>query len=296
MTFRSLLVVLILPLTLQAQGNSTGSAHLKFAGTARSAAMGQSLVADPGVFSSVAINPANLFSDGSIELLLSHTQWIQDVNTEFIGARIPASFGTLNFSIVNTNVGGIELRDRPGPPIATFDARSAVFQVSLSRSMTDVITVGGTAKYLYEKIYIDEATGFAGDLGILYKTPIDGLTAGVALANLGSLQKFRDEASDLPSELRAGGTYRLALDNISFAFAGDIASELHISQNHLQIGGEAEYDHRFALRLGYQTGYESRGLSGGLGIRYDLLKLDYAYLPFSLALGDAHIVTLGFQF
>jgi hypothetical protein len=56
------------------------------------------------------------------------------------------------------------------------------------------------------------------------------------------------------------------------------------------------YDHALALRLGYETGYESRGFTAGLGFCYSIVQLDYAYVPFSLGLGEAHIFSMGFQF
>lgn len=291
-----LVAILLLPALLLAQGSSTGASHLKLAGSARSLAMGQSTIADPHTFSSLSLNPANISAAGSIELLLSHTQWIQDIKTEFLGTQIPALFGTWSFSIANTSVGNIELRDRPGPAIATFSSRSTVFQLSFARAVTQTIAVGASAKYLYEKIYVDETTGLAADVGLLYTTPLEGLTTGIAVANFGSLQKFRLEDSDLPAEFRVGATYKYALNSFIFALSGGIAGELHSSQNHILLGCEAEYDQVVAVRLGYQSGFETRGLSGGFGLRYALVKLDYAYLPFSFGLGDAHIVTLGFQF
>ena len=48
-----------------------------------------------------------------------------------------------------------------------------------------------------------------------------------------------------------------------------------------------------ALRLGYQTA-DNRGLSGGMRIRVRSWSVDYAYMPFSDGLGQAH--QLGLQF
>lgn len=286
----------LLPVHLLAQGNSTASSHLKFAGSARAAALGQSFISDPGRFSSTSINPANLYADGPVELLLSHTEWILDVRTEQIGTRWPVSFGTFGLAISNTNVGGIELRDRPGPPITTFSARSAVFQLSFARPVTESIIAGGSAKYLFEKIYVDEATGLGFDFGLIYTTPVDGLTLGVALANVGSLNGLLEHSSDLPSEFRAGGVYHTSFEKISLSGGAEYVNETHLSISHLHVGAEIDYDNVGSLRLGYQTGYESRGFTAGIGFRYSSLKLDYAYIPFSLGLGDAHLVTIGFEF
>ena len=65
---------------------------------------------------------------------------------------------------------------------------------------------------------------------------------------------------------------------------------------HLNLAAEVFYDKLIALRVGYQTGYESRGFTGGLGLRWGNLGFDYAFLPFSLGLGSANLFSLQFRF
>ena len=67
-----------------------------------------------------------------------------------------------------------------------------------------------------------------------------------------------------------------------------------VSDRHLRLGVESTYDHVLSFRLGYQTGYETQCLSAGLGIVYSFARLDYAYVPFLLDFGNAHIFTLTF--
>jgi hypothetical protein len=56
------------------------------------------------------------------------------------------------------------------------------------------------------------------------------------------------------------------------------------------------YNNTFAARVGYQTGYEARGFSAGIGIEWGSLRFDYAYLPFSYGLGNANQFSLQFSF
>ncbi|MBI3579276.1 MAG: PorV/PorQ family protein [Ignavibacteriales bacterium] len=279
-----------------AQGTSTGSSYLKLPMNARSASLSDAMVADPGIFSSSFVNPANLATQGSYELMLSHTQWIQDVQTEFIAARLPFSFGTFGVSIGNNNVKGIELRDIPGPALGTFSARSAFLQGSFAANVFENINFGGAVKYLYEKIYVDEATGYGFDIGATYKTPVSGLVAGFALTNLGSLGQFRNETSQLPSVARIGATYSFTESDFDCTVGTTLANDTKQSATHMQLGLETIYDKAIAARLGYVTGYENRGLTAGIGIHYSLVRFDYAYVPFSLGLGDAHLFSIGFQF
>lgn len=279
-----------------AQGVSTSSSYLSLPMSARTAALGEATVADPRNFASSLLNPANLSSNGPATIILSHSQWIQGIKTEFGGTSIPFAFGTVGFAVTNTNIDDIEIREVPGPPIGTFNAHFAAVRLSFARNVFNTLSVGGAVKYLYEKLYIDETTGYGVDLGALYRTPFDGLTAGISVTDLGRLSQFRSEPSQLPSMGRIGGSYAFNLGSFALTVNAAAAKDLHRSDTHALVGVETIYDNALAVRLGYQTGYESRGLSAGLGFQYSFVQVDYAYVPFSLGLGDAHIFSLGFRF
>jgi hypothetical protein len=55
------------------------------------------------------------------------------------------------------------------------------------------------------------------------------------------------------------------------------------------------YESFLALRAGYQIGYDAKGYSAGLGIRYGLLQFDYAFVPFLNDLGNTHTFALTFN-
>lgn len=290
------LLALVFTQNLFAQGSSVGSSQLKIIGNSRSASLGEATVADAGRFSSAALNPANLATQGPVSLLLSHAEWIQDVQSEFIGLRLPYSFGTFGLTLSNTNVKGIEIREKPGPALGTFSARSAMFQLGFATEVMEDVTLGAGAKYLYEKLYVDEATGFAFDLGGNYRTPIENLMAGISITNIGSLEKFRTETSDLPSYVRVGATYLIPVSEFSISLSAAAANDLKAEGTHFQVGAEALYDNLVAVRAGYQSGFESRGLGAGIGIQYSLVQIDYTFVPFSLGLGNAHLFSVGFNF
>lgn len=292
-----LVALLLVSLSLAwAQGSSTSSSQLKLPRTARSAALSESTVSDPGQFSSWDVNPASLFSQSPLAVALTHSQWIQDIQTEHIAARIPVFGGNLGLEVSANSVPGIEIRDVPGPSLGTFSARFAAFQIGYAQNLSHDIIFGASAKYLYEKLYVDEATGIGFDAGMIYNTPVQGLTAGFAVTNIGSLQQFRNDRSDLPAFSRVGASYAFRHDDFDFSFSGAWALNLRDPESHMQAGFESIYAQKLSLRLGYQSGYESRALSAGIGIRIDFVQFDYAYVPFGLGLGDSHLFSLGFQF
>lgn len=52
-------------------------------------------------------------------------------------------------------------------------------------------------------------------------------------------------------------------------------------------GVERSY-RNLSLRAGYQTGYDEKNFSFGLGITYRNFHLDYAFVPYQSDLGSAH--------
>ena len=143
------------------------------------------------------------------------------------------------------------------------------------------LSIGFTGKYLYQKIYIDESSGYAADCGVLWNG--GSWKAAVVCTNFGTLSAMRQEAGDLPTALQAGGSY-----NATYS------SNLIVADNHVRLGIESVYDRVLSFRLGYQTGYETQNISAGVGIVCSFVRLDYAYVPFLLDFGNANIFTMTF--
>ena len=287
------LSLLFIPSLLFSQGSSQGAVDLKFPITSFVAATGESFIADPTALQSVLMNPANIASRENYGIQFSHTEWIQDIHTECLSVAAPFTFGSLALTIENTSVDGIELRTIPGPASGTFNAQSAFFQLSYGVELSQQIRIGIAPKYLYEKIFVDEATGYGIDAGVLYMSPLEGLSLGCSVTNLGSLSALRNERIDLPSQFRLGGTYVYNSAEMVFRVATAFSSELNSAINHYSIGGEATYGQTITVRFGYLTGIDTRGFSTGMGIHYSFVTVDYAFVPFSLQLGNSHLITIG---
>ena len=278
-----------------AQGSSTGVSQLKLPVTARNASLAEALVAAQGDLSSTALNPANLATLKDLEIILSHTEWIQDIQSEHLTIGYPTRLGTFAFSVSSTNTGNIEVREIPGPPLATFTARSASLQASYATALAPTIDAGISAKFLYDKLYVEEATGVALDAGLLYHPPVEGLVFGASVANAGTMNAYVQQSTDLPLLARVGGSFKTSYDDFAFMLASQFTIEKRSQTDKLHFGFEASYKQRLALRLGYQSGYDSRSIAAGLGATYEWVNVDYAYVPFSLNLGNAHLFTIGFR-
>lgn len=287
-------------ITLQptfAQTGSTGLTYLKLGVGGRALSMGEAysaLASDP---TATFYNPAALRLSTSSQILLMHKEWIQDTKTEFFGATTSWNEFSFGVGVNATSISNIELRSVPGPPLGTFTARNTSIGISAAYTIDPNLSIGATGKFIYEKILVDVASGFAIDLGGLYTTPWD-VRLAIVISNLGSINELDKTSSKLPTVVRFGGAYETLLQDVDGALtlSSDIVSFSGDSKTHWHLGTEFNYRHTFAIRAGYQTDYEAKSISGGVGVRYGLLYVDYAFVPFKYDLGATHTFSLGIEF
>ncbi len=279
---------------LSAQGINTGMAFLKTAADARSVGMGEAFTAMTNDHSSFFYNPAAIRSSDRRQLRLNHRQGMAEMMTDYIGATIPTPKLHFAVSAYSTSVNDIEVRLRPGDPEGTFGARNGALSAGVAADIGEGLTIGVAGKLLYEKIYIDEAGGYGIDAGIHY-TVNPELSFGGSISNLGSMSVLRSVKTPLPTTIRAGGAVHSPLaDDWRMTAAADLVKTVDDDLLHAHLGAEITYDGLLLFRTGYQTGYEIKSLSTGIGVRYGLFQLDYAFVPMTGAFGAAHSFSLLF--
>ncbi|MBI5022034.1 MAG: PorV/PorQ family protein [Ignavibacteriales bacterium] len=279
------------------QTGNTGLTFLKFGAGARTLAMGEAFVAVNGGPVGTYYNPATIATDATAHLLFMHNEGVQDRKTEYLASITGWNDFSFGLSVNKTSVNNIPLRQIAGDPFGMFDAQNASIGLSSAYEITSLISVGVTGKFLYEKIYVDDASGYAIDLGALYKSPWN-TQFGLSISNLGSMNKLFNESTKLPLIIRAGTSYNHPFTSIPIDVRvnGDIVSFPKESKTHLHFGAETDYKNMIALRFGYQTGYETKSFSAGVGIRSSLFQFDYAYVPYKDSFGSGHIFSLEIQF
>lgn len=281
-----------------AQGGSTGLAFLKLGVGARNVAMGDVGVVSAEGGGAMHYNAANILNDKCPVLTIMHNEWIQVISTEYIGASIPFDWWGLGFHVNTTSVRNIEVRDVPGIPIGTFTARDFSTGISIAFMFDDNLFVGATAKYLFEKIYVNNADGYAFDLGVRYQTDIPNLSTGFAVTNLGSMRALKIESIKLPALMRLGAAYVMPLGFLSgnLLIEADGATVFREKKFTLNVGVEADYQRIVFLRAGYQTVSDIKGFSGGIGAVYSQFRFDYGFTPFQNDFGSSQTISLSYQF
>ncbi len=290
-----LIFVFIAAQTFGQGAGSNGLSFLKIGFGSRNIAMGDLGVASATDVTALNYNPAMITKLQNTQIFISHNQWIQDVTGEMLGVNFKVFGLPFAFGLNTTNISGFEIRTKPTPePEAKFDIHYFYSSLSTGFNLIENLSAGITYKFLYENILSDEATGYAFDFGILYEGGLKGLTTGFSLKNIGSMNELRNEATKLPVDLRCGVNYNFEVEQIKsdITITSGIQKYVDLAENHFIAGAEIFYDNIFALRLGYMSGYESRGLSFGAGLVWNNLNFDYAFAPFSYGLGTIHSISI----
>lgn len=277
---------------------ASGMAFLKLGVSSQGVAMGDAMSASASGAAATYYNPAGILTRTSTSptFLVMHKEWIQDTRSQFIGTAFGLGENdALGVAVNTTTVSDIEIRTRPGDAQGTFTARDLALSVSYGHQVAEHIRAGVSVRYLYEQILVDDASGIAGDIGVQVDTPIEGLVAGAAIANIGSMNAMRSDAIVLPLLARFGVAYPVALPSLD-ARALLAVDGLHLFREGRTLaafGGELLFADLVSVRAGYQSGSEGRGLSLGGGVRYGIVSVDYAYSKLASALGNGHTIALG---
>lgn len=299
----------------------------------RAMAQGSAFVASVDDVSALYWNAAGLASLSGSEVLFSHSEWLADINFDYVGFGFDlGEAGTIGLSLTLLSVPEMEVRTevRQSGTGERFDAADMALGVTYARKITDRFSVGVTAKYISQRIWHSTATGFAMDLGTQFRTDfLGGLTIGATITNFGSNMKLsgRDvrtfvdpDPTALGNNNRVPANFELDSFNLPLNFQFGLTSRpldsrmhqltvsidfLHPSSNRESINLGMEYG--FQRHVYFRGGYHSLfltdsegGFSAGLGIHQTLfngstVKLDYAYRAGGRLKG-IHIIGLALSF
>jgi len=274
---------------------TTGAAFLKIGTGARPSALGGNFVGLANDVNAVNWNPGGLGFLQEKELTAMYASWLADMNYEFAGYAQPLSNGlAIGGSLVMLQSGEMEKRSDTREKLGTFSATDTCGTLAIAKKVQDNVSLGGSVKFISQKIEDESATGVAVDLGALVKTGIANLNVGLAVRNLGPQMKFISEGYDLPLTLAVGLNYSLPKVNLT--------SDINYYDSKVTIGVGMEYQviKILALDLGYKAGKDNKleglaGLSAGLGFNINRINLSYAWVPYG-ELSDTHRISLGVKF
>lgn len=274
------------------RAGATGMAFLKVGIGGRAVAMGEAYSSVSGDATAGYWNPAGLIGVVGKDVVWMHTAWLQGIRGEYAGLALGNGRRTVAISMMLQTAGDLERREGPTvEPLGTFGVYDVALTCSYAQRLKPWMDFGVNVQALYEKIHIESASGWAMDIGLLFHTPVEGLQGSFVLRHLGATNKMKAESIHLPTEIRAGGSYRLGnrlLASVDVSFPNDYWTRVH-------LGLEYRIGELLALRAGIQIGSEERNYSAGFGITRGMWRMDYAFVPFSFDLGNTHRVSLGLR-
>jgi len=338
-----LILVIILPNNAIAQEKDSGlssngknvgttaAAFLEIGAGARAQAMGGAYVSISEDATSMYWNPAGIGDVSGVEIVVSHTNWIFETNYDYIG--IVSAVGdmfTVGANVTSFGVGDQVVRT-VGYEEGTgevYSAQDFAIGLSFAMNLTDRFSFGMNAKYIDQRIWNSSATGFAIDVGALYKTQLDGLQMGFSISNFGTEMQMagRDlinaidpdiinEGVDkvpvnyetgsfgLPMLFRFGVSYQMDLPSMKSKLL--IATDLlkpNNSEESINIGLEYVVYDMVALRAGYKSLFLDEGtgglsFGGGIIIASSSINLliDYAYIDLGM-LSSVHNFGINLKF
>jgi hypothetical protein len=273
---------------------NTGLAFLKLGVGSRSISMGEAYSTICNDATAIIYNPSRLISEDHNNVVIMHSTSAADLTQDFIGAKYSYGKFAIGLGIFKASVDGIELRYTPGAAIDNFKSQDVSVSLSAAYKINNYLSIGITPKFLYEKIFTDESNGFGIDIGTNYFK--DNYSFSFVLANLGSVNELKNISTKLPTSVRFGAGYIYPYNNFQFIFAVDGYKILDGGSFHINAGGEASFKNFLFVRFGYQTNYDSKSITTGIGLRYKQIYFDYAFVPYKYTLSNSNTFTLGLNF
>ena len=307
----------LIPKLGEQRAGTAAVTFLKIGVGARATALGGAYTALAQDATASYWNPAGLAQSDKNQVVLSHLDWLVDVDYEYA-----AYLHRLNDRIaVSAFVGFLHLADMPVTteyhPYGNgeyFSYSDLVTGLSTSIKMTDRFSFGVTLKYVREDLAELYMNGLLFDFGTFYWTGFKTLRIAASVRNFGTdfqpngtyvrREATGETIADYESfSAPAIFTLGAAMDVYShkrhtFTGALQMNHPMDDSENFV-IGAEYSWKKMFAVRTGFNGNNEENKWTFGAGAHFHIgstvLKIDYAYADFN-HFSMTQQITFGFEF
>jgi hypothetical protein len=154
-------------------------------------------------------NPSGLARVQGGAFQAEYAQWFTGMDFNQVTVAYALGGGTVAAAVTSLRTADMEettLEQQDGTG-RTFNAASYAFSLAYARQLTDRFSIGGTAKYVSERINVSSAGGLAFDIGTTFVTPLRGVRLGATIANFGAKMQMTGDDLRIPVDLdpNAGG-------------------------------------------------------------------------------------------
>lgn len=264
---------------------------------------------------SIFWNPAGLAQIENYDFSFQFIDWFMDVkHFSFSGAYNLGNMGTIGVMGIFSDVGEIEVTrvDRlgfigniynPGLTGEVINPSSLVLGISYSKFLTDKFAFGITAKYVHENLVVKSASALVFDGGLTFNTGFRSIILGASIRHFGQEVKYIDKSYPLPQTFSIGiSSYLISpneplitsLENQKVLLSYDMIQPRDYDQLH-SFGLEYSFNDILYLRSGYTFNSDQEGISAGLGVKYNNIRLDYSFNDYGKYLDSVHRVSIGIE-
>ncbi len=296
------LTLVITLVGIDPNAGTTGFDFLRLTPTAREAAMGGAAVGSASSPMGFWFSPAHALWAESPRAQVGYLNYVAGVQTGSAAYSQPVGTDKgIGFGIVYLNSGTMKRTNERGDEDGTFGLSYAGLNLSGAMRLGNALSVGVGLQGLYGSIDTFFGMALAGNFGATYRLPVDGLTAGLAVENVGrQLKAFQTGVDPLPIDFGVGVGYQ---PNPSLSLVLDVHKPID-NRVRVRAGVEGWVADILALRVGYDSyGPDLKagggtdilaGVTTGLGFRWHGYQLDYCFIPM-VELGVAHRLSLAFS-
>ncbi|MFC1511937.1 PorV/PorQ family protein [Candidatus Latescibacterota bacterium] len=279
--------------TQVSESGDAGMSLLLLAPSARIAALGSGGFALYAGSSSLWSNPSSITLAGEHTAEFTHTEWIEGITHEFASFVARTGRETVGMSIQLFDSGDIDGRASNSAYTGAYSITTAGVSAVYAVPVGDRLSVGITARSLYQKVAEETAGGYAFDAGLMVTTPIEGLRFGAVARNYGRMNKLLDERTKLPENIGIGGAYTGILPRYlrQYTVLADFIFPRY-GNNGMRVGFEVNALEHFVLRLGYRDDSYFEDMIYGIGFSWARVAADIAYSPMNAVSDDALRFTL----
>lgn len=304
--FAAALVCGVVVLNAEA-GNRAGAVSgqfLKLPTHARSAGMGNALVALAEGALSISTNPAGTLSIEGSSFGSTYNQWWADITLAFFGAATKIEgVGTIGAGVTLLSTDDMDVTT-PAFPEGTgekFKAVDMAYTLTYARQISELFGIGLSAKYIKSNLYNKtlNSSSVAFDIGTLYDIPILRTRLGIAVTNLGKDLRYINEQYSLPTALKFGARTTVLQEDMHTLYAAMQIGRPNDADEQYNVGLEYGFEELLFIRGGYKFNYDTEDWTGGLGVSLKNLGLngsvDYAYSHYKF-LPSTHMFSLEIGF
>jgi len=318
--------------TMEKAGTASAQ-FLKISYDSRGSAMGNTGVSIPGGISSSFWNPAIIATIKKNEFGFFNSEWFASISIDYFGLAISnKKFGVIGFSIfsLSTPEDKVTTIYQPEGTGEKWNASDLSLSLSYAKALSNDFSIGGSIKFIQQKIWHASAYTFAGDIGVLFTTPFNGTRLGASLSNYGGKMQMsgRDQKLSVdPDPNNQGNVEFINADfetdafSLPLLFRVGISNELIKTKNtaliysfdalypsdgveYLSTGVEMVFLEKYKIRAGlpsftYDNSIE--GLTLGLGLDQNIsngnskIGFDYSLSDFG-PLGTVQKIFLNIKF